>query len=313
MVSGFLPPLIGGHPSVLVVGEALVDEVTTDAGTVSHPGGSPFNVAVGVARLGVPTLLHTAVGDDRRGALLGAHARESSLELTTESLTTAATSFARARIGEGGIAGYDFSADWHPAPFTLPSTPTLVHVGSIGAMVPPGCDLVAGIVSALRARSVISFDPNVRPALIADAARARQRAAELIALADVVKASDEDVEWLHPGRNVDDVAAEWLSAGPDLVVITRGDRGPTACSRWGTHRSLLPATAVTDTIGAGDSFAAGLIVALIDGGAMSPDRLAGLDADRIDAAVEFATRCAAITVSRAGAQPPWRDEIARAI
>ena len=311
MTSDIPLPFVGPEPFVLVVGEALVDEVTTDVGTASHPGGSPFNVAIGLARLGVSTLLHTEVGDDERGGLLRAHARESGVGLTAESVSVGSTSYARARIDPTGAAAYDFSVSWRPEPFSLPGTPSLVHVGSIAAVLPPGCDLVAGVVSALKPTSLITFDPNVRPPLISDSDQARRRVAQLVAMADVVKVSDEDMEWLHPGRDIEDAVADWLATGPDVIVVTRGSLGASCYSRWGAHHSVPPETTVADTIGAGDSFAAGLIASLMNSDAVIPEnRLAGLDGARTRRAIDFATRCAAITVSRAGAQPPWLAELA---
>jgi fructokinase len=133
---------------------------------------------------------------------------------------------------------------------------------------------------------------------------------ELVALADVVKVSDEDLSWLCPGRPVEDVASEWLACGPDLVVVTRGRDGADAFGGWGTHHSAPRTTVVADTIGAGDSFMAGLLFALVDHGVTpTGERIAQLDRTAITQSVDFATRCAAITVGRPGADPPRRDEV----
>ncbi|WP_243076373.1 carbohydrate kinase [Microbacterium sp. SS28] len=299
------------HVDALVVGEALVDEIVTNAQMVSHPGGSPYNVAVGLARLGRQTLLHTTIGDDDRGALLRERASASGVALSVESLTAEPTSFARATIDGTGAALYDFTVTWRPTPFHSVASPRIVHVGSIGAAMAPGRDLVAGVVSALAPTSIISLDPNVRPQLTADRDETRWRLEELVTLSDVVKVSDEDLQWLHPGRETSQIAADWLARGPDLVVVTRGRLGAIGYSQWGVHHSAPTITRVADTIGAGDSFTAGLLSALLSAGVTAPgERLARLDGAQISRSIDFATMCAAITVSRSGAQPPWEHEVA---
>jgi fructokinase len=310
MTGNMRPPADGAELAVLVVGEALVDEVVSGGETISHPGGSPYNVAIGLSRLGVRSVLHTAIGNDERGMLLREHAADSAAALTAESLTVDPTSFARALIDDTGAALYDFTLTWRPAPFSLPATPRIAHTGSIAAAMPPGHDLVAGVVSALRPASIISLDPNVRPQLTPDRDDTCQRIEQLVTLSDVVKVSDEDLEWLHPGRDIAEVAQNWLANGPDLVVITRGSHGAIGFSRWGIHHSSPMETDVADTIGAGDSFTAGLLAALLTEGASTEHgRLARLDRDQIVRSIDFATRCAGITVSRAGAQPPWKHEL----
>jgi fructokinase len=296
---------------VLVVGESLVDEIVSADGTMSHPGGSPYNVAIGLSRLDVKTLLHTAIGDDQRGTLLRTHAEISGVTLTSQSLTADATSFARATIDAVGAAVYDFTVTWRPTLFFLTGAPRVLHVGSISAVLPPGRDLVAGVVSALRPTSLISLDPNVRPQLTEDRVKTRWRIEELITLADVVKVSDEDLQWLYPDRELDEIAADWLQRGPDLVVITRGSEGAVAHSQGGVHVATPADTDVVDTIGAGDSFTAGLLTALLAiDVSLENGRLAHLSHEQISLAVDFATQCAAITVSRDGAQPPWSHELA---
>ncbi len=295
---------------VLVVGESLVDEVVSADETTLYPGGSPYNVAVGLGRLDVKTLLHTAIGDDQRGTLLRTHAGISGVTLTSQSLTADATSFARATIDAAGAAVYDFTVSWRPTLFSLTGTPRALHVGSISAVLPPGRDLVAGVVSALRPTSLISLDPNVRPQLTENRVKTRWRLEELVTLTDVVKVSDEDLHWLYPDRELNEIAANWLQRGPDLVVITRGSEGAVGYSQGGVHVATPADTEVVDTIGAGDSFTAGLLAALLAADVpLENGRLAHLSQEQISRAVDFATQCAAITVSRAGAQPPWSHEV----
>jgi len=300
---------------VLVVGEALIDVVTRDGESAAHPGGSPLNVAVGLARLGLPATLHTSIGVDDYGDLIRSHLDASGVRLSAESVADAPTSVAEATIDERGAAEYLFRIEWDPRALPALDAFSVVHTGSIATVLAPGRDVVRGIVEALRARATVSFDPNVRPKLCGSREEALLRVLELVRLADVVKASDEDVEWLYPGRDLGEVAEEWRALGPSIVIVTRGGEGALAVTR--EHRVEVPApvTDLVDTVGAGDSFMAATIAALDARsltGADQRDELAAIDRETLVDVIGFAARCAAITVSRAGANPPWADELSAA-
>jgi fructokinase len=171
-----------------------------------------------------------------------------------------------------------------------------VHTGSIGAALEPGASEVERILAATDA--LVSYDPNVRPALMGDQAAAVARVERLVALADIVKASDEDIAWLYPDAGAADVLERWKAMGPRLVVVTRGGDGADALSDSGAVHVPAFVTKVADTIGAGDSFMAGLLAALLRNGF-----------DDVRGAVSYAARCAGITVSRPGADPPTADEV----
>ena len=190
---------------VLVVGEALIDVVTRAGGSAAHPGGSPLNVAVGLARLGIPALLHTAIGADDYGDLIRSHLDDSGVRLSAESVTDAPTSVAEAAIDERGAAEYVFQIGWDPRPLPAADGFDIVHTGSIATVLAPGRDTVRALVEAQRASATISFDPNVRPKLSGPREEALRLVLDLVRLADVVKASDEDVEWLYPGRDLAEV------------------------------------------------------------------------------------------------------------
>lgn len=291
----------------LVIGEALVDVVDR----VAHPGGSPMNVAVGLARLGVPATLHSQFAPDAYGTEIASHLDESGVEITSGTVTAERTSLAAVTIAADGSASYRFDITWDPAPASVDGF-ALVHSGSIGAVLEPGAVLVERMLTEARPTATVSFDPNVRPALIGDPDAARVRIARLVALADVVKASDEDLDWLYPGRVPEAVIADWLAAGPALVVVTRGGAGADAVAASGAVHVDAPDTEVIDTIGAGDSFMAGLLAALGDRdllGADERDALRAIDAATVAEVVGFAARCAAITVARAGANPPSRADL----
>jgi len=297
---------------VLVVGEALIDVVTRNGESAAHPGGSPLNVAVGLARLGLPATLHTSIGVDEYGDLIRSHLDASGVRLSAESVADAPTSVAEAAIDERGAAEYVFQIEWDPRPLPAADGFDVVHTGSIATVLSPGRDAVRGLVEALRPGATISFDPNVRPKLSGPREEALRLVLDLVRLADVVKASDEDVEWLYPGRDLGEVAAEWRALGPSVVIVTRGGEGALAVTRSDRIDVPAPATQLVDTVGAGDSFMAATIAALdarsLTGAAHRAD-LAAIDRATLLEVVEFAARCAAITVSRAGANPPWFDEV----
>ena len=171
------------------------------------------------------------------------------------------TSSAEARIGADGAATYVFDLRWN-APGTdraVPSGARHVHTGSIGALLPPGGRKVPGWVESARSTCTVSYDPNVRPALMGSAENARAKVERLVGLSDVVKASDEDLAWLAPGVEPAEVAAAWLELGPGLVVVTRGEQGAIAACRAGTFEVPPIEVEVADTVGAGDAFMAGLL------------------------------------------------------
>jgi fructokinase len=298
---------------VLVIGEALVDVVRRVDDSV-HPGGSPLNVAVGLQRLDVPATLHSSFGVDAHGVAIAQHLEASGVTITPATIRGGATSVALATIAPDGAATYAFSIEWDPAAIEIaPASVAAVHVGSIGAALEPGATLVERLVAESRPSATISFDPNVRPQLMGSADAARPRIERFIALADIVKASDEDLAWLYPDAEITKVVDRWLALGPALVVVTRGGEGADAGSAAGRIRVPAPPTSVADTIGAGDSFMAGLLATLSDRGLLGADRrsaLRELSASDLRDVVGFAARCAAITVSRPGADPPTRADLA---
>lgn len=277
--------------SALVVGEALVDVVDG----VAHPGGSPLNVAVGLARLGVRTVLHTAFGSDAYGVAIAQHLEASGVAVTPATVGTAATSVAEVKLASDGAASYDFRVTWDPGPVDAAGF-DLVHAGSIGAALEPGAALVEGLLAS--AEGLVSFDPNVRTSFMGDRAAAVARIERLIGYADIVKASDEDARWLYPESDPSEVLAKWAALGPRLVVLTRGGEGADALATGAAFHVDSPPTTVADTIGAGDSFMSGLLTGILERGF-----------DDVPATLAFAARCAAITVSRPGADPPRHDEL----
>lgn len=300
---------------VLVIGEALVDVVVrADGSSERHPGGSPANVALGLARLGREADLLTSLGRDADGVLVADHLQDNGVRLVPGSADAAATSVATATIGADGAATYDFALGWDvAADARMRQAPLAVHTGSIAAVLEPGAAAVQRLVRALRFNATVTYDPNARPALMGEPAQARAAIERFVALSDVVKASDEDLAWLAPGEDVDAVARGWAQAGPAFVVVTRGGAGATAFVHDGREVSVAaPRVEVADTVGAGDSFMSGIIDGLwgadLLGGARR-EALRAISDATLAAVIERCVRIGAITVSRPGANPPTRAEL----
>ncbi|HAM26767.1 MAG TPA: carbohydrate kinase [Microbacteriaceae bacterium] len=308
---------VGGPPSsrgVLVIGEALVDAITRDAQPAEvFPGGSPLNVAIGLQRLGLAARFHSRFGTDASGDLIAAHLAASGVELVPGARSSAPTSVAEAKVHADGSASYTFDVRWDLQPLpALPADLMAVHTGSIAAVLEPGASLVDIEIEALRGRATVSYDPNIRPQLMGEPVATRERVERMVARADVVKASDEDIHWLYPLADPARVARAWLDLGPSIVVITRGADGALAVTRAGTVEVAAQKAAVVDTVGAGDSFMSGLLAALADRallGRESGHLLRSIDLDTTRAIVGFAALCAAVTVSRRGANPPARHDL----
>ena len=303
-----------------VIGEALVDVVSRSGEAPrAHVGGSPMNVAVGLARLGHEVQFLGRYGQDEYGRQVVEHLRENRVQLPFEA-DGRPTSVARATLDEHGSASYDFQLDWSldvaPARIDeLLEGTELLHVGSIGAMLEPGAGVVRQALERARHHALISYDPNCRPSIIPDSSDARARAEQIVAVSHVVKASDEDLLWLYPHRSVEDSARAWLDAGARLVVVTRGPMGPWALSRGtGARGVAVPAAkvAVADTVGAGDSFMAALLSGLVDRkilGASTASSLDQLPAEEVTELLRAAATAAGVTVSRSGAQLPTRADL----
>jgi fructokinase len=309
---------------IVVAGEVLVDLVEEQDGLFrAVGGGSPANVAVGLARLGVPTQFLARLGTGRFGEIVRTHLADNGIGLAYAVTTTAPTTLAVVSVTEGGQASYDFyvdgTADWgwtqDELPASLPSDAVALCTGSLALAVEPGATVLTALMRRERGRGAVTvvLDPNLRPSLVGPRARAHDRLRAQVELADVVKVSDEDLRWIAPGEPAEGVAAGWLGAGPALVVLTRGTDGATAMARGGA-RVDLPARPVdvVDTVGAGDAFTAGLLDGLGRQGLLGPggpDRLAGCNATSLRGALERATVVAALTCARRGADPPTAAEV----
>ncbi len=302
------------QPRILVIGEALVDVVPDgDGQPQDFPGGSPANVAIALARLGRDVRLVTLLGDDERGAAVRAWLEASGVTVLAQPTGSGRTSSAAVTLDASGAASYVFDLDWRLD--EVPDAPCdVLHVGSIATVLEPGADTVRDTVRAHRGRALVSFDPNARPAITPDRADPVRRVEELVTLSDVVKVSDEDLHWLHPDDDPLATAARWASAGPALVVVTRGGDGAVAVRPDGTTLEVpgVPVV-VADTVGAGDTFSGVLVDALLGLDVRSGDSLRALSNRDVLGAVTTAAIGAAVNVSRPGANPPSRAELDAAL
>jgi fructokinase len=300
----------------VVIGEALVDLVGVRGSRtmVAHPGGSPANVALGLGRLGNPVTLMTHLGRDAFGEMISTHLQASGVRVDGGPGADSKTSLAVATLA-AGIATYDFRIEWDIGDLDpLPVETRCLHTGSLATVLEPGRASVEDLLERehRRGRVTISYDPNVRPALLGTPERAQPAIEHLVTLSDVVKVSDEDLNWLYPGRADEDVARVWLGTGPALVVVTRGGHGVFAVTAGlEVHRPATPVDLV-DTVGAGDSFTSGLLDGLrradLIGGARR-EALAAIDESSLVSVLDAASVIAAITCSRPGADPPTRAEV----
>jgi fructokinase len=300
----------------LVIGEALIDIVEHGSpvkgpfeGPAEHVGGSPLNVAVGLARLGRDVDFLTHIGDDEPGRRIADYVKSSGAQLVPGSTSAGRTPTAVATIADDGSAAYSFDLDWQLSGTPEVAPPLFVHTGSIAAVREPGCLAVAALLDAYRVSATVTFDPNVRPPLIVDRDLARERIAHLVERSDIVKASADDLSWIDPDHEPQWTARSWLASGPGIVVLTMGDRGALAFCSAGEARVAARPVRVVDTVGAGDAFMVGLIDAMWGLGLLGAGRRAALGRiglDALTAAMEAASLSSALTVGRAGADLPDR-------
>jgi fructokinase len=294
----------------LVIGEALIDIVERGGEVIGeHVGGSPLNVAVGLARLGRGVDFLTHIGEDARGRRITEYVKSAGAELVSGSNTADHTPTAQATLDESGKAQYVFDIDWQLSGTPEVAPPLVAHTGSIATILEPGCRATAALLDAYHLSATISFDPNVRPALIEDEEQARTRIDRLVERCDLVKASDEDLHWIDPNRSPEQVAQTWLSLGPAIVAVTMGERGAFAICEAGIARVAAQTVDVVDTVGAGDAFMTGLIDALWSLGLLGADRRSDLrhvSVDTLTGVLQTAALSSALTVARAGADLPDR-------
>ncbi|MBS7541230.1 carbohydrate kinase family protein [Ancylobacter lacus] len=310
-------------PVLLCAGEALIDMVprATPEGQafLPLPGGAVFNTAIAAARLGTRTLFWYGLSTDLFGDQLRAALAAAGVDARLCRPLDRPTTLAFVTLVEGQ-ARYLFldenTAGRMLAPTDLPDVPAEVAALFLGGISLVG-EPVGSTMEALAVRvagdgngRLIMLDPNVRPGFIRDEAAYRGRIRRLVGLSHVVKLSDEDLFWLMGPGDLATQARAVQAQGPRLVLVTLGARGARAFGRGLDVEVAAPAVKVADTVGAGDTFNAGFLTALADRDLLSADALADIGADTLRAALDFAARAAALSVTRVGADPPWRKDMA---
>ncbi len=298
------------------VGDAIVEPDPVDGLRLRVlPGGGPVNTAVALSRLGTHTKYLGRLAGGTIGALLRRHLEASNVDLSGAVDAAEPASLAIATISAGGRAEYDFyvngTADWAWTRDELSTWDTAgtaaIHAGSLALAMEPGASHIAELLRRVRQAMTVSIDPNVRLSLV-PASRYRESLPHWAGLADILRMSDDDLATLMPGVSLEQACARLHALGTDLVVITRGDAGVYA-SLAGTPVVVpAPAVEVVDTVGAGDTFTAGMLHVLHRIGALG-GRLTGLSTSDLRAALELGTTAAAIACQRAGADPPWAHEL----
>lgn len=315
-----------------VIGECLVDVVHSETSAPkAHVGGSPLNVAVGLARLEHPVVFAGRWGDDDYGRMIARSLKAQGITnlLPADELPT---SVATATLDPTGQASYEFALDWQ-----LPSAEEMeqkfrdlaaqdqhdddgplmhLHTGSLGAVIEPGAETVKGVLDRARPGATISYDPNYRPTLVPNRERAREQVEEFVARADIIQASTDDLELLYPERSHTETMQAWLQLGPALVTVTRGASGAMALARSGFAEQEAFPIEVADTVGAGDSFMAATLSTLHSRGLLggqNRDALQAISSADVAAVIRTASQAAAITSARFGAQPPTAAELSAAL
>ena len=317
-------------PRVVCCGEALVDLIgADDAGRTwrAAPGGSPFNAAVAAGRLGAPTSFLGVLSDDRFGQLLRDHLDASNVSWRTCPITAEPTTLAVVTQGPDDL---EPSFAFHVAGTTtvsartidlhLPADTGVLHVsGSMALVLEPAASRIEALLAAARHRTLVHLDPNPRPSVAGGRERYLARLDRWLGLADVVKVSVADVDWLEPRANPRDLAQRWLEPDdgdeegddvPAAIVITRGAGGAAVvCGAGVIEVEPTRAVEVVDTVGAGDTFVGAMLAAFAAHGVTDRRALADLDEHWWHTALTFAVEAAGIACGRVGADPPWRREL----
>ncbi|MFV0309547.1 MAG: carbohydrate kinase family protein [Desertimonas sp.] len=296
---------------IVVAGEALIDVVVDGDEVTARPGGAPHNVARAIGRLGLPVTLLAGVSNDGFGKVLRRGLGDAGVDPSLLQTTSLPTTLAVAQLDERGAATYTFyvtgTSAPEVAPGVLPERVGAFVTGGLALVLEPLADTIVAALAALSSDTLTMLDVNCRPHAIDDAAAYRERVAAVARRADVVKASDEDLDFLVPGVAPIDGARAVLGLGAGVVLVTAGSAATTIVSRHGELRVPVPPADVVDTIGAGDTFTAGFVAWWVERGIGRP---ADVTLDALATAVDAAHAAAAVVVGRRGADPPTRAELA---
>ena len=306
---------------IVSAGEALIDLLPTadrggQPGYRTIVGGSPLNVAVALGRLGAPAAFLAAVSTDAFGDRIVSTLAESGVDLslvtrvnrpTPLAIVTLDGAEARYAFYDGGTAARGMTLrELKP----LPPEAAMLHFGSIALAAEPAASTLIARAKTARERRLVCVDPNVRPAFASGKPLYRRNLERAMELGHIVKLSLSDLAWLRPGLAPEEFARERIAAGTSLVVVTRGSNGAVACTRNEMSAVAAAPVPVVDTIGAGDAFTAGMLLALLEAGIKTPADLEAITPKHLSEVIAFAATVAGATCARAGADPPRREELA---
>jgi fructokinase len=296
---------------VWVAGEVLIDLIPEGAERKPIVGGGPANIAKALANLGVDTQFIDGISSDEYGQMAKDELVASGVKLDYVKYSDKPTCLAIVLLSDSGSASYefvientanfDFTPDWLPNPQS--ERPLLLHIGTLATAIEPGASILFEWAQSVAKVAPIVFDPNIRPAVISDRKEYVIQVERWISISSAVKVSDEDIKWLYPSLEIEQVVNNWLASGPSLIVVTYGDKG--LAGYLIGEKVIVEAVkvVVADTVGAGDTVGAILVEAIVKDGL---DTLSGV---RLEMMLKRAAKAAAITVSRSGANPPTLKEI----
>ena len=296
---------------VWVTGEVLIDLIPEGADRKPIVGGGPANTAKALSNLGIDTQFIDGISTDEYGLMAKDELVKSGVELDYVKYSDKPTCLASVSLNNSGSASYefvientatfDFTPDWLPNPQI--ERPVLLHIGTLATAIEPGASALFDWAQSIAKIAPIVFDPNIRPAVVSDRKQYVKQVEKWISISSAIKVSDEDIRWLYPLFEIEQVVNNWLAKGPSLIVVTYGDKG-LAGYRAG-EKVIVDAVkvVVADTVGAGDTVGAILVEAIVKDGL---DTLSGV---RLEMMLKRAAKAAAITVSRSGANPPTLKEI----
>lgn len=305
---------------ILCCGEALIDMLPRrstlgEAAFVPHAGGAVFNTAIALGRLGVHAGFFSGISSDMFGKLLRQELEASGVDCRYLRISPRPTTLAFVQL-ERGQASYSFydenTAGRMLTEADLPELGGDVETmlfGAISLISEPAGSAYEALMRRERENRVMMLDPNIRPNFIPDRPRHLARIEAMMAMADILKISDEDLGWLGHAGSPEDFVQAWLKRGPSLVIVTHGGDGATGYTQRDRISVTPPHVDVVDTVGAGDTFNGGLLASLSEQGLLTKPAITALSGEALHAALDLATRAAAVTVSRAGASPPWRHEL----
>ena len=296
---------------VWVAGEVLIDLIPDADQYLVVVGGGPANTAKALSNLGVKTHFIDGFSTDKYGQMAKAELISANVSLDYAQYLNKPTCTAKVTLSKSGSASYefviegtatfDFSDLWLPDPQSL--KPSLLHIGTLATVIEPGASVLFKWAQSVANIAPIVFDPNIRPAVLGNRDEYVKKVEEWVAIASAVKVSDEDLNWLYPGEAINEIVKVWLEVGVQLVVVTLGDKGITAYRKNEQISVGAVKVVVADTVGAGDTVGAVLVEAIVKNGL---DKLTG---EVLKTMLNRATKAAAITVSRTGANPPSKEEI----